>query len=147
MLWVCIFKEIHHVIWKKKLKFVTIIIFPYYKLSSFNMSYDYFHHCLRQVWVTELRCVSVCNIFFQRWTLHLSILNHLIINVSDLKPLCKPYIYDYRLWWTQSVFPQNSLILFSFNHLIDNVSLCLSSSSNRRPRRPSLNLRVSPSWS
>ncbi|CAN6807008.1 unnamed protein product, partial [Brassica oleracea] len=32
-----------------------------------------------------------------------------------------------------SASPQNSLIPLSFNHLLENVSLCLSSSSNRRP--------------
>ncbi|CAN6915216.1 unnamed protein product, partial [Brassica oleracea] len=32
-----------------------------------------------------------------------------------------------------SASPQNSLIPLSFNHLLENVSICLSSSSNRRP--------------
>ncbi|CAN6932633.1 unnamed protein product, partial [Brassica oleracea] len=32
-----------------------------------------------------------------------------------------------------SASPQNSLIPLSFNHLLENVSLCLSNSSNRRP--------------
>ncbi|KAF2564395.1 hypothetical protein F2Q70_00016475 [Brassica cretica] len=32
-----------------------------------------------------------------------------------------------------SASPQNSLIPLRFNHLLENVSLCLSSSSNRRP--------------
>ena len=38
------------------------------------------------------------------------------------------------------------MIPLNFNNLLENVSLCLSSSSNRCPWRSSLNLRVSPSW-
>ena len=83
VLWVSFLNEIHHIIWKN-LKFATIIVFPYCKLLSFNMSLSSFHHCLKQVWVTELRCVSVRNLFFHRWTLHVPILNRLIINVPDL---------------------------------------------------------------
>ena len=62
------------------------------------MSLGSFHHCLKQVCVTELRRVSVRNLFFHRGTLHVHILNRLIINVHDLQPLCKPYIYIYIIF-------------------------------------------------
>ena len=83
VLWVSFLNEIHLVIWTK-LKFATLIVFSYCKLLSFNMSFGSFHHCLKQVWVTKLRCVSVYNLFFHRRTLCVHILNHLTINVPDL---------------------------------------------------------------
>ena len=90
VLWVSFLNEVHHVIWKK----------------NNNYSFFYIVNCLRLTWVrvlfiivsekSELQSCTVCLFviyLFHRWTLHLPILNRLILNVSDLWPFCKPYIY------------------------------------------------------